>query len=68
MKIEVNENLTSLINYIHDSDKEVTVKELVQFAIDYKCFKELYIYWSVIQALNEEHTKALLQHTWKKPA
>ena len=67
MKIEVNENLFCIINFINDSENKVTWKELVQYAIDYKCYKELYIHQSIIAKILEEHNSSISSGTWRKP-
>lgn len=68
MKIEVNENVYCLLNFINDSENEVTWKELVQYAIDYKCYKELYIHQSIIEKILKEHNKSIEEGNWVKPA
>ena len=67
MKIEVNENVFCILNFINDSENEVSWKELVQYAIDYKCYKELYIHQSIIEKILKEHNKAIQEDTWVKP-
>ena len=67
MKVKVNENLTSIINYIRDSEKLVTWFELVQFCIDYRMYEELYINQSIIHKLILEHNSDIQHGLWKKP-
>lgn len=67
MQIKVNENLTSIFNFINDCETEMTYKNLVQFCIDYKCYKELYIHQSIINKLVEEHNYDIKGGLWVKP-
>lgn len=67
MKVKVNENLTSIINYINDSETTVSWSELVQYSIDYRMYQELYINQAIIQKLMDEHNSAIRSGSWKKP-
>lgn len=67
MKIKVNENLTSLINYINECTNYVDWFEFVQFAIDYNMYQELYTHHFILQKLVNEHDKQIQNGTWKKP-
>lgn len=55
MKIKVNENLTSIINYVHDYENEIGWFHLVQYCIDYGMYKELFLNYHIINKLIEEH-------------
>lgn len=67
MKVKVNENLTSIINYINDTEKTVSWFEIVQYSIDYRMYQELYINQAIIQKLMDEHNSAIRSGSWKKP-
>lgn len=55
MKIKVNENLTSIMNYIHDHEGSITWHDLMQYCIDYGMYEELYIHRPIIEHLVKEH-------------
>lgn len=67
IKIQVNENLTSLINYIRELDHEVDFHEFVQFAIDYDCYNDMYANLPVLKLLIDDHNKAIQNYTWERP-
>lgn len=67
MKVKINENLTSLFNYVNECESYVSWKELVQFALDYKMYQELYMNVHVIQKLIDEHNDDINKGVWKKP-
>lgn len=66
MKVKVNENLTSIINYIKDFEGIVKWFELVQYCIDYRMYEELYVNQSIIQKLMNEHNEDFKLGKWKK--
>lgn len=58
LRIEVNDNLTSIFNYINDSQELISFHDLVQFCIDFECYKELYLNQDIIyKLLNEKNEK-----------
>lgn len=57
LKIEINDNLTSIFNYINDNQEYITFHELVQFCIDFECYKELYLNQDIIYKLLQEHNE-----------
>lgn len=67
MKIKVNENLTSIINFIRDYEGIVNWDELVQYCLDYRMYEELYINQSIMQRLISEHNDQFRLGKWKKP-
>lgn len=67
MKIRVNENLTSLFNYIREYDGIVTWFDLIQYSLDYKLYQELYVNNMIIDRLINEHNSDYLAGKWVKP-
>lgn len=67
MKIKINENLTSIINYIRDYEGVVTWFELVQYCLDYRMYEELYVNQTIINRLIVEHNNDYQLGVWKKP-
>lgn len=66
-KVKINENLTSLFNFINDSEKLISWKELVQFALDYDMYEELYLNSHILQKLIDDHDIQVKSGTWAKP-
>lgn len=67
MKIKVNENLTSLFNYIREYDGIVTWRDIVQYSLDYRLYQELYVNNMIIDRLINEHNSDYLAGKWVKP-
>lgn len=67
MKIKVDENFTSIMNYINDYEKEISWFELVQYCIDYAMYETLYKHYFIFDRLINEHNKAIRDHTWVRP-
>ena len=55
LKIKVNDNLTSIFNYINSKNDVVSWEDLIQWCIDYDCYKELYSNHFIIKHLLDEH-------------
>lgn len=55
MKVYVNYNLTSIFNYIHDSNEYISWYELVSWCLDMQYYKELYLNHFIIKYLLDEH-------------
>lgn len=66
-KIEVNENLSSIFNYINDYEKVIDYKDLLQYCIDYGLYKEFYLNYPIINRLIEFHDSQVLSGSWVKP-
>ena len=66
MKVKVNENLTSLFNFIKEYRGVLSWFELVQWAIDYDMYQELYIHNMIISKLVDEHNKVEIYKLKKK--
>ena len=66
MKVEVNENLTSIINHIQDTETVIDFDELLQFCIDYRMYKELYIHLPIIKEVIKQHNQKINAGTWVK--
>lgn len=67
MKIECNENLTSIINYINDFEGFINWFDLTQYVIDYKMYKEYYLNLNLIKILVEYHNYQINTKVWVKP-
>lgn len=55
VKIEVNDNLTSIFNYIYSYDGYINWHELIQYCIDYQLYLEFYLNFEIIKTLVNEH-------------
>lgn len=66
LKIEVNDNLTSIFNFIQDSREIITFHDLVQFCIDFECYKELYLNQDIIYKLLVERNDIIENEILKK--
>ncbi len=62
-KVGVTEGLTTLLNYVNTNPHIVYYQDLVQFAIDYDCFIDLYMNLQIFDRLVLEHNKKLLSKT-----
>lgn len=67
MKKNKIENFTSLINYINEYDGIVYWFDIVQFALDYQMYNELYLNHFMIRYLIEEHNRRYVAGEWVKP-
>lgn len=67
MKIKVNENLTSLFNFIREFDGIVKWIDIIQYALDYRMYQELYVNNIIIDRLIREHNDDYLAGRWVKP-
>lgn len=56
-KIEPNENLVHIFDYINNNPDQITWTELIQMAIDYECYKELFLNHVIINYLLVEHNE-----------
>lgn len=59
VRVEVNDNLANIFNFINSAVEPVTYMELIQFCIDYDLYKEFYINHAIIVRLFDEKMKAL---------
>lgn len=66
-QIKVNENLTSLFNFIQECETTVSWADLVQFALDYKMYEELYLNAHILQKLIDDHDSKIRSGEWVKP-
>lgn len=57
VKIKVNEELTSIFNYVNSEMGVVLWSELIQYCIDYGLYKELYLNHFIIERLVTEHNE-----------
>lgn len=55
IKSTPNENLIHIVDYINNNPDYITWKELIQMALDYDCYKELYSNHFVLKELVIEH-------------
>lgn len=55
LKIKVNDNLNSLFNYINSCDHKLNWHDVITFALDYDCYKELYSNHFIINYLLHDH-------------
>ena len=55
LKIKVNDNLNSIYNFINSKNDKISWYELIQWCIDYDCYKELYSNHFLINHVLEEH-------------
>lgn len=67
MKKNKIENFTSLMNYINEYDGIVYWFDIVQFALDYQMYNELYLNHFMIKYLIEEHNQRYISGEWVKP-
>ena len=58
-KIEPNDSLQHIFDYINNCNVILTWKELIEMSIDYECYKELYLNHVIIRYLLEEHNEAI---------
>lgn len=54
VKIEINDNLHTLLNYIGSALEPISFNDLVQFSIDFECYKEFYINLEILDKLRIE--------------
>lgn len=54
IKIEYNDNMNCLCEFINSSLEPVKFKDLLQFAIDYASYKELYLNLNILEILRKE--------------
>lgn len=66
MRISPNSNLTSIINYINDSQSIVTWTDLVSWCIDLKYYKELYYNHFIISYILVEHNESILNGSYER--
>ena len=59
IKIKVNEELTSIFNFVNSNMNMVTWSELIQYCIDYGLYKELYLHHFIIERLVDEHNEEI---------
>lgn len=64
-KIGVNENLTSIFNYVNSSPKYVKWDELIQYCIDYELYIEFYMNINIIEKLLIEHNQIIVARNKK---
>lgn len=58
-KIQINDNWNMIYNYINSSTVKVSWFELVQFCVDYDCYKEFYLNINIWKLLVEERNNNL---------
>lgn len=58
-KIQINDNWNMIFNYINSSTEKIIWKDLVQFCIDYDCYKEFYLNINIWKILVEEKNNNL---------
>lgn len=66
VKIEYNDNLNCLCEFIKSSLEHVKFDDLLQFAIDYASYKELYLNLNVLEILRKEKNIELEELQKKK--
>lgn len=54
-RVEPNDSLIHIFDYINNNPDILTWKELIQMSIDYDCYRELYLNHVIINHLLEEH-------------
>lgn len=54
VKIEINDNLKTLLNYVESALEPISFYDLVQFSIDFECYKEFYINMEILDKLRIE--------------
>ena len=59
LKIEYNDNLNCLCEFIKSSQEIVKFKDLLQFAIDYDSYKELYLNINMLEILRKEQNEEI---------
>lgn len=64
MRVSVNSNLTSIVNYINDYQGLLSWYELVSWCIDLKYYKELYLNHFIIKYLIDEHNQSIKDNTF----
>lgn len=64
MKIKINDNFNSLLNFIRAADHEITFYELIQFVIDYDLFKEFYPNYHLFRDILLEHNQDIRSGKW----
>jgi len=64
-KVGINENLTSIFNYINSSPKFIRWSDLIQYCIDYDLYIEFYMNINIIQLLVNEHNNILVAKSKK---
>lgn len=58
-KIGYTEGLNSLITYIQTSEKEVCWSDLIQFAVDYQVYIDLYMNLNVVEKVLNEKNRSI---------
>lgn len=58
-KIQINDNWNMIYNYINSATERVDWFELVQFCVDFDCYKEFYLNINVWKLLVEERNNHL---------
>ena len=66
LRVEVNDNLRSIFNYINSAIDDISFNDILQFAIDYDCYKEFYLNLDIIFKLYEEHKNKKIEMDSKK--
>lgn len=56
-KVEPNDSLIHIFDYINNNPDRITWKELIQMSIDYDCYRELYLNHIIINHLVGEHNE-----------
>ena len=58
-KIQINDNWNMIYNYINSATTKVDWFELVQFCVDYDCYKEFYFNINIWKILVDERNNNL---------
>lgn len=59
LKIQINDNWNMIYNYINSATEKISWFELVQFCVDYQCYKEFYLNINVWKILVDERNNNL---------
>lgn len=54
-EIKVNQDLTSIFNFIESNEYKIKFMELIQYCIDYDLYSQLYIHLPIIMRLLDDH-------------
>lgn len=55
LKIQINDNLKAIYEYLRSYEYYVDLRDLVQFCFDYEYYKELFENFHIIYKCLEEH-------------
>ena len=55
MKIKITDSFKNILTFINSNQYYVSMKDLIQFCIDYEYYEDLYKHFHIIKVLLEEH-------------